>query len=109
MQLHLRGLARPGKHTPASLHEQLHNCQRLLLPACRPLIAGQPAAAPAGRIWHSPWHSPDVSLLLQTANGWAASDLLRLLGSMERGSSHPLAAAVIGYAAAKVGNETAFC
>ncbi len=39
---------------------------------------------------------------LQTVNGWARGDLLRLLGSMEAGSSHPLAAAVIGYAAAQV-------
>lgn len=36
--------------------------------------------------------------------GWAQPHLLRLLGSLERGSSHPLAAAVLGYAAAQVGN-----
>lgn len=40
---------------------------------------------------------------MQTANGWSHSELLRLLGSLEAGSSHPLAAAVIGYAAAQVG------
>ncbi|EFN58930.1 hypothetical protein CHLNCDRAFT_140903 [Chlorella variabilis] len=37
----------------------------------------------------------------QPAAGWSARDLLRLLGSLERGSSHPLAAAVLGYAAAQ--------
>lgn len=39
---------------------------------------------------------------VQPAAGWSARDLLRLLGSLERGSSHPLAAAVLGYAAAQV-------
>ncbi len=34
--------------------------------------------------------------------GWTEHQLLRLLGSLERGSSHPLAAAVLGYAAAQV-------
>ncbi|KAL4442750.1 hypothetical protein ABPG77_006744 [Micractinium sp. CCAP 211/92] len=37
----------------------------------------------------------------QTCNGWTRPELLRLLGSAERGSSHPLAAAVLGYAAAQ--------
>ncbi|KAL4424213.1 hypothetical protein ABPG75_001514 [Micractinium tetrahymenae] len=37
----------------------------------------------------------------QTCNGWTRAQLLRLLGSAERGSSHPLAAAVLGYAAAQ--------
>lgn len=43
--------------------------------------------------------------------GWAQPQLLRLLGSLERGSSHPLAAAVLGYAAAQVGGSgpTRFC
>jgi cation transport ATPase len=39
----------------------------------------------------------------QAHNGWSKAELLRLLGSMERGSSHPLAAAILGYAAAQVG------
>ncbi|KIY98833.1 zinc, cobalt and lead efflux system [Monoraphidium neglectum] len=34
-------------------------------------------------------------------DGWSRHDLLRLLGSLERGSSHPLAAAILGYAAAQ--------
>ena len=34
--------------------------------------------------------------------GWSRQQLLRTLGSLERGSSHPLAAAVLGYAAAQV-------
>lgn len=33
--------------------------------------------------------------------GWTSQQLLRLLGSAERGSTHPLAAAVLGYAAAQ--------
>lgn len=47
-------------------------------------------------------HLPNLS---QTTNGWSRSELLRLLGSLEAGSSHPLAAAVIGYAAAQVGGR----
>ncbi len=45
-----------------------------------------------------------ATLPLQTCNGWTRPELLRLLGSAERGSSHPLAAAVLGYAAAQVGS-----
>lgn len=41
--------------------------------------------------------------------GWTQHQLLRLLGSLERGSSHPLAAAVLGYAAAQVGRSKATC
>jgi hypothetical protein len=45
-----------------------------------------------------PAHSP---LGLQYAPGCPPGELLRLLGSLERGSSHPLAAAIMGYAASQ--------
>ena len=38
----------------------------------------------------------------EAAPGWSRAALLRALGSLERGSSHGLAAAVLGYAAAQV-------
>lgn len=40
-------------------------------------------------------------LSLQAREGWSPQEMLRLLGSLERGSSHPLAAALLGYAASQ--------
>lgn len=45
------------------------------------------------------WHCRLLSL--QARDGWSVQQMLRLLGSLERGSSHPLAAAVLGYAASQ--------
>ena len=46
-------------------------------------------------------HFPVCLPALQPRNGWSHGELLRLLGSLERSSTHPLAAAVLGYAAAQ--------
>ncbi len=42
-------------------------------------------------------------LLPQACGTLPRDELLRLLGSLERGCTHPLASAILGYAAAEVG------
>ena len=44
---------------------------------------------------HLPCEHACVFVAAQAHNGWSTPELLRLLGSLERGSSHPLAAEVL--------------
>jgi hypothetical protein len=82
--------------------------------APRPHAAACPRTSPSIRPGpRAAQHSPPLPLpgrrdgrtrvaIPQPLDGWSRHDLLRLLGSLERGSSHPLAAAILGYAAAQV-------